>query len=75
MFQPARRLRKRSPNQSRHPNRSPCCAKIGLFDLGVQEYNLELGKRLGLGKDELYLLGVGSRAARAAQQRLHARQH
>lgn len=50
-------------------------SEIGLMDLGVQEYNLELGKRLGLGKDELYLLGVGSRAARAAQQRLHARQH
>jgi hypothetical protein len=50
-------------------------SEIGLLDLGIQEYNLELGKRLGLGRDELYLLGVGSRAAEAARQRLHARQH
>lgn len=50
-------------------------SEIGLLDLGVQEYNLELGRRLGLGKDDLYLLGVGSRAVEAARQRLHARQH
>jgi hypothetical protein len=50
-------------------------SEIGLLDLGIQEYNLELGRRFGLGKDELYLLGVGSRAVEAARQRLHARQH
>lgn len=42
-------------------------AHAGLWDLGVQAYNLELSRRMGLGKDELPLFGLGSRAAHALQ--------
>lgn len=43
-------------------------AQIGLWDLGVHEYNHQLGRRLGLDKDDLSLLGIGSRAAQTLQQ-------
>jgi hypothetical protein len=50
-------------------------AQVGLWDMAVLEYNLQLGRRLELGEDELRLLGLGSRAIDAVHQRLHARQH
>lgn len=53
---------------------APSAAHAGLWDLGVQSFNLELTRRMGLGKDELSLFGLGSRAIDAAHQRLHARQ-
>ncbi|MCY1008082.1 hypothetical protein OV079_21490 [Nannocystis pusilla] len=49
-------------------------AQVGLWDLGVHEYNLQLGRKLGLDEGDMNLLGLGSRALDAAHQRLHARQ-
>lgn len=50
-------------------------AQVGLWDMGVLEYNVQLGRRLGLDEDDLRLLGLGSRAVDAVHQRVHARQH
>lgn len=49
--------------------------QVGLWEMGVLEYNRQLGRRLGLGDDDLRLLGIGPRAVSAAHQRIHARQH
>lgn len=48
--------------------------QIDLWDLGVQQYNRQLGRRLGLGPEEMNLLGLGARSVDAAPQRVHARQ-
>lgn len=50
-------------------------AQAGLLDMGVLEYNLQLGRRLGLDEDDLRLLGIGSRVVDAVHQRIHASQH
>lgn len=48
-------------------------AHAGLWDLGVQSLNLELTRRMGLGKDELSLFGVGARPPTAAPTRPQVR--
>ncbi len=49
-------------------------AHAGLWDLGVQAFNLELTRRLGLGRDELAAFGLGARSLDAAHQRIHAQE-
>lgn len=39
-------------------------AQLGLWDLGVQQFNHQLGRRLGLGGEELHLLGLGRSRSR-----------
>jgi hypothetical protein len=35
--------------------------QLGLWEAAIQGWNIELGGRLGLGREELLMLGIGSR--------------